>query len=120
MKKVKDFCGRNQLYKLADVPGDEQQRIIEVVGDWLKKMIKLIDTGHGVTSDELIVCPMSDIATLISSDGVWRCLVRGCNFYFPTDFTPPSPDKLKKIIRRIREEKEIRSIFQLTGTKFPF
>ena len=114
------FVVRIPPYYLDDLSKEEKRMVVKVVRGWLKKMVMFIDTKRCSASDELIVCPRCDVATLQHNDtGGWRCLNRHCDFRFPVDFNPPSPDRLKEIIERLREEKMLRRIFQETAVKFP-
>ncbi len=119
MKEATAISQGVQPYELADVSQEEQNRILEVVSDWLQRMVRISIAHHGSTSDYLIVCPVCDATTLEYSKGVWHCVFGACHFRFPTDFTPPPPVVLEKFLQRIREENEIKNLFCRTGVKLP-
>ena len=61
----------------------------------------------GGTTDDLIECPKCGGFIQYRTREGWECLTRRCDFSFPKELTPPSPEELERYYNFERIKKSI-------------
>ncbi len=84
--------------KREEWPKVDQEKLDKVVKEYIKRMIKIHKTGHGITTDYQIDCPQCDRARAMDfTNRDWHCLWVDCRYILPRESYPFGPNGIKEV-----------------------
>jgi hypothetical protein len=93
-----------------------EEKIKQVIKEYLERMIKSHRTRQGVTTDRHIDCPKCKTYRSIfwsgGRRGYWgKCC--SCGFEFPKELSPPGPEEIEEFLERKDEEERMNEIAEM-------
>jgi len=96
---------------VENVTADMEEKIKQVITEYIKRVLKNCETLQGCTSDYNIDCPKcGGHRSLTWNKNYWACGWLKCGFHFPENLTPPSPEELEEIYKAKQRERRVRKV----------
>jgi len=92
----------------------DEKKVKRVIRNYLRSEINSIKCKSGACN--MIECPSCNHRVMEPIPD-WKCLNLDCNYRFPEELTPPTPNELRDYYKKKTRERQIENLLSEAGIK---